>query len=503
MSTTPTAGQPPAPSTPARRPRKKKMSTTTKVLLWVAAGILALILIGALIINSLFGGSSKSALTVPNTDYVFISESDVSNRVRVEGTVQPGTVESVTTHLLTPISTVSVQPGDRVELGQTIATIDTSALQAELETQRTALETQVTTAQSAVTAAQTARDTLKNGIDNNTNPEILGALAAQRTADEQLNQANTAVTAAKSARDAAAAAGEPTAALDAEVAAAESAQRLAAGAKADADTGVTTARTAANTQLTALDTELTNAQTALTTATSTRDQTLAKLQEDIDSGTIKSPINGVVMSSAKPGAPATGPVATIGDDSKLTITTSVREADVVDIKEGNKVTFTSGGTGTKEYTGTVTSVASIADSATAAGTGMGAESAALPGAVSGDPTFTVKIEVIGDREGLYLGGSVKAQIVTSEEAATLSVPVDAVYTNDAGTEAVVVAVPNDDGSYLLEERAVETGLANEVDIAITGGDLADGDMVLTPGENYRYMLGSSVTLDSGAVGFGW
>lgn len=500
MSTETTAGQLPT----AKRPRKKKMSTTAKVLIWVAAGILALILIGALIVNTLFGGSSRNAAqSIPATDYTLLTSNELTNTVRVEGTVQPGTIESITTHLVTPISSISVEPGDRVELGQTIATMDTTTLSTELEAQRTSLEAQVTSASAALSAAQKAHDNYKAGIDNNTNPEILAALSAQRTANEQLTQANAAVTAATAARDAAAAAGEPTEAAAAELANAQSAQRLAAGAKSDADTGVTTARTSANTQLSTLATEVTNAQTALNSATTTRDQTLSKLQESIDSGTIKSPINGVVTSASKPGAPATGPIVTIGDDSKLTITTSVREADISKVKEGNRVTFTSGSASNKEYTGTVRYVAPIADSITqAAASGPVANTGSVGGSATA-PTFTVEIEVTGDREGLYLGSKVKAQIITSEEAATLSVSRDAVYTNDAGTKAVVVAVPGESGTYTLEERAVETGLENDVDIAITGGDVQEGDMVLTNGEMYRHMVGTQVSLDAGVSGLGW
>lgn len=489
METVPTPAAPEAASHRKRPAKRKKMSTLTKVLIWVGAGLLALVLVAVLLL-SLLTPKGSNATSVPATDYLILSSSDVSNRVRVEGSVKPGTIESVTTHLTAPISTVTVEPGDRVELGQTVATIDTSALQGELDSQRTTLDGQVTAAQSALTAAQTAHDRYRENINNGTNPEVLAALSAQRTANEQLTAANDDLATKREAL----ASSDNDPAVAAEVRAAEAAQRIAAGAKSDADTGVTSARAAADTQLATLATELETTRSSLTSAQTARDQALEKLQEDINSATITSPINGVVMSVAKPGAPATGPVVTIGDDSKLTITTSVREADVANIKEGNKVTFTSGSTGTKEYTGTVTAVASIADSAQQTGTEAGTTAA---GAGSTNPTFTVEIEVTGDREGLYMGSSVKAQIITAEEEATLSVPVDAVYTNDAGSQVVIVATPADSGNYTLEERTVTTGLANDVDIAITGGDVADGDMVLSPGDTYRSQVGQEVSLSTG------
>lgn len=490
---------PPAPPVAAHRPRKKKkMSTLTKVLIGIAAGVVALILVGFLAFGSLFGASSTaSGGAIPATDYMILTKEGVSNKVRVDGTIQPGEVRSVTTHLTAPISAVNVAVGDRIEMGQTLATIDTSTLQGELDTQRVQLEGAVTTAQTALTTAQTAYDQYSAGINNGTNPEIVAAFAAQRTAAEQLTQANADLAAKRELRNQASAAGADLTTLNAEVAAAESAQRLAAGAKSDADTGVTTARTAASTQLATLEAELGNARTSLTGAETARDQALTSLDDDIKAATITSPIKGVVMTVAKPGAPATGPVVTIGDDSKLTITSSVREADLPKVKKGNKVTFTAGSNGTKEYTGTVTSVASIADSAQQAGSEAAGVSAAGGVGTGGSPTFTVTIEVTGDREGLYLGSSVKANIITAEEADSLAVPVDAVYTNDLGAKSVVVAVPQDGGTYTLEERTVETGLANDIDIAITGGELAEGDMVLTYGENYRHRVGETVTLDAG------
>ncbi|MDY6050795.1 MAG: HlyD family efflux transporter periplasmic adaptor subunit [Rothia sp. (in: high G+C Gram-positive bacteria)] len=474
------------------------MSTLSKVLIGLALGIIALIAIGALLINSIFGSGTSAHSTIPSSDYLTLSDEGVSNKVRVDGTVQPGEIRSITTHLTSPVSSVEVEVGDRVELGQTLATIDTSTLQGDLDTQRTQLDGSVTTAQSALNAAQTAYDQYSQGIANGTNPEILAALAAQRTANEQVTLAAADLKTKQQMRDQAAAAGEDLTLFNADVAAAESALRLANGAKTDADTGVTTARAAANTQLAALETELNNARTALASAETTRNQTVGALQSDLTSATLTSPINGVVMSVAKPGAPASGPVVTIGDDSTLTITTSVREADVATIKEGNRVTFTAGATGSKEYAGTVTSVASIADSAQ-----QGNDEAAGVMAGNGSaPTFTATIEVTGNREGLYLGSSVKASIITSEEESSLAVPLDAVYTNDLGKKSIVVAVPNDDGSFTLEERPVETGLANEFDISLTSGEVASGDMVLTPGETYRHRVGEKVTLDAG-TSFGW
>lgn len=486
-----------SPSTRQRPKKRKKLSTLTKVLIGLGVSLLVLIFIASQAINS--AANRASSVGIPSTDYILVTDSEgVSNRVRVDGTVQAGETRAVTTHLTATISSVDVKVGDRVRQGQTVATMDTSALQSELDSQRTQLGTQVSTAQAALTTAQNNYNQLRDGINNNTSPDILTALSTQRTANEQLTAANNDLAAKRSLRDAAAAAGEDTTALNAEVTAAESAQRLAAGAKADADTGVTTARNAANTQLTSLEAEVNSARTGLSAAETARDQTLTKLQNDINAATITAPIDGVVTSVAKPGAAATGPIVTIGNDSSLTINSSVRESDIAKIKEGNKVTFTAGSDSAKEYTGTVTSVSSIADSLQqASSTGSDAASALGAGSSNSNPTFSVQITVEGDREGLFLGSKVKANIITAEDSSSISLPRDAVYTTDSGAKAVIVAVPAEEGQYTLEERTVETGLTNDVDTAITGGQLQTGDMVITQGEAYKSRIGEQVTLDAG------
>ena len=73
-------------------------------------------------------------------------------------------------------------------------------------------------------------------------------------------------------------------------------------------------------------------------------------------------------------------------------------------------------------------------------------------------------------------------------------PLDAVY-DDAGTNKVLV-LSTDEGDKrgTVEERTVETGTANEVDVAVTGGDLKQGDIVINWPDQYRDKLGDTVAV---------
>lgn len=220
------------------------------------------------------------------------------------------------------------------------------------------------------------------------------------------------------------------------------------------------------------------------------------LEYQVQQATIYSPISGIVTSvDVQEGDIPQGRLLSIADDSRLLIRAEVREADVANIAKDNLVKFTSTATGKKEFTGRVTRISPAgnpnSDQAAAA-------AAMAQGGNSRDAstvTFPVEIEVTGDKEGLRLGGSVRAEIITAESKDALNVPVDAVY-EDGGKKKVLVLATSSDGdrSGKVEERVVETGASNDVDVAVTGGDMKAGDIVINWPEDYRDKIGQKVEI---------
>ena len=91
---------------------------------------------------------------------------------------------------------------------------------------------------------------------------------------------------------------------------------------------------------------------------------------------------------------------------------------------------------------------------------------------------------------MRLGGSARAEIITDETRDGLSIPRDAVY--DDGK--VLVLVPSDDATATVEERTVKTGVKNDTDIAVTGGDLKEGDIVVAWPDDYKDKVGETVQI---------
>ena len=297
--------------------------------------------------------------------------------------------------------------------------------------------------------------------------------------------------------------------VDQEVAAA---QRNVAGtfaANREAATGLESAKLAADQQLSTYNQGVQQAIRAAEAGQLVSEQANSQLRYDISSSEIRAPFSGVVTNvAAEQGKAANGALLAVGDDSKLLVRADVKEVDVSKITPGLPVTFTTVGTGAKEFHGRVTSVSSVSGSSQepsggAQGGGGGASAAAGAGGAGGGGasgsgtqkvTFPIEIEVTGERQGLLIGGTAKAQVITEKKANVLTVPRDAVFTNDKGEQCVLV-VAEDSGLKVVAERKVKVGSANDVDTIISGGDLKSGDTVLSNPDSYRSLVGQQVKLD--------
>lgn len=126
-------------------------------------------------------------------------------------------------------------------------------------------------------------------------------------------------------------------------------------------------------------------------------------------------------------------------------------------------------------------------------TGEGAAAGATT--TNTDVTFPIEISVTGDREGLNLGGSARVRIVHEIAPHVLTVPLEAVYKNDDGKDAVLII--SDDNK--VEEVEVKTAESDDFDIAVSGAGISEDARVLTQPGNYRGLIGETVKLHADTV----
>lgn len=288
--------------------------------------------------------------------------------------------------------------------------------------------------------------------------------------------------------------------IDQDLATAQRAIVSAFEGKKEAATALESARLASDHKLQTYEQAVDHAVRAAEAGHVVTEQSASQLRYDISSSEIRAPFNGVITKIlTEEGQPANGAVLAVGDDSNLVLRADVKELDVPKIAVGTPVVFTTVATGTKEFSGRVSSVSPVgmneadklAPQAGAAGGGGGGGGGASS---SKKVTFPVEIEVTGDREGLLIGGNAKAQIITDQLPNAISVPRDAIFSTDDGQKAVLVAAEKD-GRRVIEERKIKIKTSNDVEAVIENGSLKPKDVVITQPDNYRSMVGLPVILD--------
>ena len=223
-----------------------------------------------------------------------------------------------------------------------------------------------------------------------------------------------------------------------------------------------------------------------------------QLKLDIASAQIRAPFDGVVTNvAAKQGSAANGALMTIADDARMIVHANVKEIDVAKIAVGQRVEFTTPGTGDKKFQGKVSFVSTVAapqeTPATPASGGSAGGSSSGAGGSSNKVNFPVEIEVLGNKGTLRLGSTVKARIITREASDKMVIPQSAVY-EDQGKKKVLAIAADD----TIVERTVKLGSKTDFDVEVLSGEAKKGDKILVDAAKYRQSVGQKVTVDTAA-----
>lgn len=517
----------------------------TRKLAGVCAAVLATLSLAAC------GGGTDA---VPAADTVQLAPKDVVSKVSASANIGSVEVVALTTTLTGPVTAIDVRVGQPVQEGQIIARVDTSGAQRELDSQRAQQLTADVASQNELQRAQQELGQQQEALNRGLNGRITQAEAAQREAQllyddtlatfnhqkqlhesgmdpnivQQANavdaarrnltlagldsvraninnvvsaltsqidqmgpvigilEADERYTGAQRELDAAQRAYDASLqAVDADLEAKQRAVAQAFQSKNNADIALEVTRLSVQQELASSASSVDQAQRSLNASQAAAEVGQSQLRVDVASGEVRSPINGVITEVvAQRGQPSAGHLATVADPSRLILTANVNEVDSGKIAVGNEVTFTTPSSGLKQYRGKVTDVSSVA-----APTPGGPEGAQAPAR----PEFPVTIEVIGDTEGLRIGGTAKVQITTGTAKETLTVPREAIIDNNGSYSVIVLReADGSEGEYDVASADVTLGLVTDLEAEVKG--LPEGTRVVkTPGD-YRDRLGTRVTL---------
>ena len=416
------------------KPKKKK-----KIVIIVIA-IIAVVAVG---ISVMIKNAAKTVETTANTVEVEpVALRDLSDTISLKGTVSGENSLNVTSKAASEITAVNVKVGDLVQEGDVLVTLDSASIKEKIaELEKTVSNTD---AVSGINTQQAA-----DAVDKAVKDQETSLTEAQRNIDSAQDAYNLA-----------------QAQYDADVSddtyiALLSAKRSLEAAKEAYDNTVDSTNRAiedARTQL-----ELQQYQNS----DSTSKDTLSDLREQLEDCEIKAACSGVVTAvNVKVGDINTekGTLLTIENTASLKMAATVQEADILKLKEGQAATVTADALGEDEIQGEVTRVVRVKSTASSS-----SDSSTSSG-------YSVEISL--NTTDLLVGMDVKAKVMLKEKKNTLAVPYDLIRYDEDGNAYVLVAESNSDGSATAVRKNITVGEEVDYYTEVTGGDLAEGDMLI-------------------------
>lgn len=469
--------------------------------------LIGLVIAGLIGKTLLSGGSSPVPSGVVESDgtkrTITLKKGDLASMINVKGIVQSNEVSSVSSNLNVKVTSLNVKVGDSVRKGDVIARLDDSDLIRELAEKKKASETERTLLQSSY-------DNLvnqKNQLESSKRDAIAEKDAKIGSKKASVDQKYTAYTQAQNDYNTALAEkaevdvklAELKAQLDAAIAAEQAAfeakqdltdlQKKKTEAQKALDDGKAVYNydaleancSAKKTVLDAVEAEYAQTSEAYNALIAEKnavikemDNSIANmnanikdaktrldsfdvnagvrdLQDKIKDTVLKAETSGKITElKVAAGGIAMGTIATIQSTEKLKINANVQDYDISKISVGQKVRITNE-TNSEEVIGSLSNIAPAA---------------------SEDGTFAIDIS-IPDTSNLYIGTSVKAQIIRSTKSNVYAVPLEAILEKDG---KYYVLIQNAEGMF--EESEITKGETTDTDAEITGKDIKDGVKVL-------------------------
>lgn len=252
----------------------------------------------------------------------------------------------------------------------------------------------------------------------------------------------------------------------------------------DALNNLEAAEAAANAQLQSYKNSLSSAQA--NAGNQAAEVSLNQLKVELDSTNITAPCSGTVTAVyANVGESGSGLLFVIEDLDHLVVNSSVKEYDIGTVQTGMQVEIKSEATGDKNISGEISSIAPTSMKSADGSTN-----------ISGDVEFATNITVSDRDTGLLIGMSVELEYIVEQLDQTMRVSYDEIYQNSAGEDCILALEKQKNGKYLVKEYTIETGIENDLEIAISGEELCEGMLIVANASDYQGLVGQLVELSN-------
>ncbi len=202
-------------------------------------------------------------------------------------------------------------------------------------------------------------------------------------------------------------------------------------------------------------------------------QEMSKAREELSKEIVYASQDGTVTNvNIKAGQPFSGGDAVVIDNvTNLKATADIDEAQIPNVKEGQKVQIKTDATGDEILNGTVVFVSPTATKNSNKNTDNQSSTASVSKTRA---TYRVDVDIEGSNEALRLGMTAKMTFIIADKQNALAVPSADIQTDADGSKYVVVQQA--DGT--TTNVKVETGISDEFYTEITGGQLKEGQEIV-------------------------
>lgn len=417
---------------------KKKRGKKFKLIVGGVAA--AVVVVGVVIGVRMIRAKNASPAGAVKRSTTTLTKMDLTDSISASGTIESKKTRSVTAQVNdVTVQKIYVKVGDEVKKGDKLVSFDSDSLSESLSEAQDSLQDVQSSAASEVESAQEQYDTAVSDRNYNNAKAAKNLQKAVKARDTAKKAVKTAKTKLKQVKKKAGAKNSQ------DVTTAQEALTKAQEAYEQAKTAVETARDNKNDTARQNKSSVTQAQTALKNAQTNRKKNVKEAQKQVTSAqeavakcAVTAPMDGVVTSlNVSAGDTYTGgTIVQLDDTSGYTITTSVDEYDISNVKKGQRVVILTEATDEDELEGVVTFVAPSTGSTsttTSASSGNGADA----GNSSSDG-YEVRIRIKTTDSRIKMGMTAKCSIVRDEAKDVFAVPYDAVSENADGTYYITV-----------------------------------------------------------------
>jgi multidrug efflux pump subunit AcrA (membrane-fusion protein) len=369
----------------------------------------------------------------------------VRQTIGATGTIQPTNTANLDFATSGRVATVTVQPGQQVAAGVTIATLDTTTLGAQVAAGQSSLNSANAAVNSAEAKLAAEPITATSQTIASDNASIASAQAQQASAQAQLTQSQSSMNDATIVAPFAGTVGAVNVTPG---------QSVAGGGSSGTSSG--------------------SSSSGGSSGGSGGSSSGGGASGSSASGSTGSS-SSTGSSGSSGGSSSSSPAIVLISPGSFNVQASVTDAQIGKIKMGDQAVITPNGSTTPVY-GTVSQITPLATQS------------------SGVASFPVTVAITGTPPGLFAGASAQVSMVVQQTSNVLTVPTSAVH--NVGSRSFVNVLQG--GKQVT--RTVTTGATDAARTQITSG-LSSGDQVVLANLNASVPSGSS-TRPGGAGGFG-